>query len=71
MDTKIGSRLADLIASRGISQRELARELGVSNATIWRIVHENVVPTGTTLILLADYFEVSIDWLVGRDGYEN
>ena len=34
----IGSRLSDLLASNDISQRELAKEIGVSNATVSRII---------------------------------
>ena len=35
-----GDRLEALIKARGISQSELARRVGVSQATIWKLIHE-------------------------------
>ena len=64
---EIGNRLSDLLASHDMSQRELADELGISNATISRIVKGQDNVTLKTLIAIADYFCVSIDWLVGRE----
>ena len=64
---EIGNRLSDLLASHDMSQRELADELGVSNATISRIVKGQDNVTLKTLIAIADHFCVSIDWLVGRE----
>ena len=64
---EIGNRLSDLLASHDMSQRELAAELVVSNATISRIVKGQGNVTLKTLIAIADYFCVSIDWLVGRE----
>lgn len=65
--SELSNRLKDLLESHDLSQRQLAKEIGVSNVTIYRIVHgqENVMLD--VLIKLADYFGVSIDWLVGRE----
>ena len=64
---ELGNRLNDLLASHDISQRELALNLGISNVTISRIVRGQGNVMLETLIAIADYFSVSIDWLVGRD----
>lgn len=64
---ELGSRLSDLLASHDMSQRELADKLEVSNATIARIVKGQGNVMLNTLIAIADYFCVSIDWLVGRE----
>ena len=64
---ELGNRLNDLLASNDISQRKLALDLGISNATISRIVRGQGNVRLETLIAIADYFSVSIDWLVGRD----
>ena len=65
--SELSNRLKDLLASHDLSQRQLAKEIGVSNVTIHRIIHgqENVMLD--VLDKIADYFEVSIDWLVGRE----
>lgn len=64
---EFGNRLSDLLASHDMSQRELAAELGVNNVTISRIINGQGNVMLSTLIAIADYFCVSIDWLVGRE----
>ena len=66
MDT-IGNRLSGLLVEHGLSQRDLSAEINVAHSTISRIISGNVIPSGRVLIELADYFCVSIDWLVGRE----
>ena len=66
LESEIGVNLNDLLVCNDISQRQLAKDLNVSNATISRICAGRM-PTGEMLIKLADYFSVSIDWLVGRE----
>ena len=66
LESEIGVNLNDLLVCNDISQRQLAKDLNVSNATISRIC-AGQMPTGEMLIKLADYFSVSIDWLVGRE----
>lgn len=64
---ELGNRLSDLLVSHDMSQRALADELGVSNVTISRIIRGQGNVTLNTLIAIADFFSVSIDWLVGRE----
>ena len=66
MDT-IGNRLSGLLVEHDLSQRDLSAEINVAHSTISRIISGNVIPSGRVLIELADYFCVSIDWLVGRE----
>ncbi len=59
-----GMRIKELRKKAGITQEQLAEELGVTNKTICYI--ENGV-RGTTIdnmALIAEYFGVSIDYLV-------
>lgn len=61
------SRLKELRQSKGITQKELARELGYANQqSIANYENGGREPRLQTLIKLADYFNVSIDYLVGR-----
>lgn len=64
---ELGNRLSDLLASNDISQRKLAQAIGVSNVTIHRILKGQGNVTLSTLVAIADYFSVSIDWLLGRE----
>ena len=63
----IGNRLSDLLTSHDMSQRELARQIDTSNATISRIIKGDWNVTARVLIAIADQFCVSLDWLVGRE----
>lgn len=60
-------RLKRLRELKGISQKELANELGnINQQTISNYEVGVREPDIQTLIKLADYFGVSIDYLVGR-----
>ena len=59
-------RLKELRAKRGVSQLKLAMDLGLSQNTVSRYETGEREADYRTLILLADYFNVSIDYLLGR-----
>lgn len=68
-------RLKELRSERKISQAELAEMVCVSRNTISSIELGQSKPSFDTLIALADCFNVSLDYLVGRTeeetiGYE-
>ena len=65
--SELGNRLSDLLASSDTSQRELAKQIGVSNSTISRIINGDGNVMLKTVIAIADYFSVSLEWLVGRE----
>lgn len=56
---------SSLCEERKIKPANAAKDLGLANnsPTKWR---NGTIPTGETLCKLADYFEVSIDYLLGR-----
>lgn len=58
-------RLRELRKSRGISQLKLAMDLSTSQNTISRYETGEREPGITELITLADYFDVSVDYLLG------
>lgn len=60
-------RLKQLVAETGISQQKLANDLGLSIQSVNYYIHEKREPSIATLIKLADYFDVSVDYLIGRD----
>ena len=50
----------------GISQRQLAEAIGVSQQSINKYENHNIEPDIGTLIRIADYFNTSVDYLVGH-----
>ena len=59
-------RLRELRKARGISQLKLAMDLHTSQNTISRYETGEREPGLKELIQLADYFDVTLDDLVGR-----
>ncbi len=59
-------RLKELREKKGISQYKLASDLGVSQSTVGMWESGKNRPEAATLAALADYFEVSVDYLLGR-----
>ena len=59
-------RLKELRKEKGISQQRLAMELNVNQNTISRDENGEREADYKTLIMLADYYNVSIDYLLGR-----
>lgn len=58
--------LKKLRTEKRISQQHLASILGVSQQSINKYENHNVEPDISTLIAMADYFDTTIDYLVGR-----
>ena len=59
-------RLKELRKSRGVTQLKLALDLSMSQNTISRYESGQHEADYATLIRIADYFDVSIDYLLGR-----
>lgn len=64
----LGERLAHLRKEKGLSQAELARLLGLGQSTIAMYEKNRRTPDPATLERLADFFHVSVDYLLGRTG---
>ena len=59
-------RLKELRKSRKLSQLRLATELNMNQNSISRYENEERQADYKTLIAFADYFDVSVDYLLGR-----
>ena len=60
-----------LIAARnntGFTQHEVAKELNIPRSTLANYETGRTKPDLETLAKLADFYEVSIDWLLGTKG---
>lgn len=62
--TNIGTRLYELRKERGISQERLAQETGLKIDTYRAIEQGKTNGRIDTLVVLANYFNVSLDYLV-------
>ena len=63
---KLCDRLVELKDSKGYLQKDIAKSSGLSLRTYPRYEKGQVQPTLPVLIALADFFDISIDYLVGR-----
>lgn len=60
------ARLKRLRQKRGVSQQALAEAVGVSQQSINKYENHGVEPDIQTLIRLAEFFNTSVDYLVGH-----
>lgn len=58
--------LKSLRLSKGISQQQLADIIGVSQQSINKYENHNVEPDISLLISIAEYFNTSVDYLIGH-----
>lgn len=66
MEISIGSRIKQLREENGTSQLELAKIFNISNTALSQYESGNRTPSDDLKIKLADYFNVSLDFLMGR-----
>lgn len=58
--------LKELRIKKSISQKQLADVIGVSQQSINKYENHMIEPDINTLIALADYFNTSVDYLIGH-----
>jgi transcriptional regulator with XRE-family HTH domain len=61
----MGERLRELRLKRKISQEEVARHIGITRSAYSHYEINNRQPVYETLIKLAAYFDVSLDYIIG------
>ena len=64
--TIFAERLKLLRGERGITQDVLGAKIGVSRYAIYTYEKGKAFPTVEGLVAVADYFDVSMDYLLGR-----
>ena len=68
---EFGKLLAKLRKEKGVLQKEVANYLNVTVATISNYEKGVHLPDLNTLIMLADFFDVSTDYLLQRTDYRS
>jgi len=65
-----GSRLLEARKKRALSQEDLAQYLGTKGPAIGRYERDEMKPSIDAAAKMADYLEVSLDYLVGKTDIE-
>lgn len=63
---KYGNRIAKLRDERRLTQEELAGKVGITRAALSHYENNRREPDYDTIQKIADYFQVSIDYIMGR-----
>ena len=69
--TKFADRLKSLQESKKYLKKDIADAVGISTMAYYRYETGERLPTTDILIKLADFFNVSLDYLVGRSDNPN
>lgn len=64
--TMCGPRISELRESNNLTQEELAKNVGITRASLSHYETSRREPDFDTLTKIADYFQVSLDYLMGR-----
>ncbi len=59
-------RIKDLMNEERISQAELARSVGISQSAVCNWLNGKKEPSIDSLWRLADFFDLSVDYIIGR-----
>ena len=64
--TNLSERLISLQKERNVLKKDVAAAIGISVMAYYRYERGERQPTTDILIAIAEYFDVSLDYLVGR-----
>ena len=64
----IGSKIKELRLENTLTQRELSKKIHIAQNTLSQIENNIANPSYEVLNLIADFFQCSTDYLLGREG---
>ena len=64
--SKFVENLKDLMFDNNLSQKDLAESTGIDRASINRYLKGNCMPNLKGIVKLSDYFNCSVDFLIGK-----
>jgi len=64
---KFGERLKELRTEKGLSLQQLADKVGITPAGLNYWEQNKRVPNLDAVIALADFFDVTLDYIAGRE----
>lgn len=69
--TSLGDRLKELIRESCVDQQDIAENIGIKRSTFNGYVNNTREPNISVLKLIANYFKVSVDYLIGYSDERN
>ena len=69
MNIIVAERIKELMKEHNLNQSKLSEKIGVSQVAISTWLLKKKEPSIRSLWLLADFFDMDIDYLVGRKDY--
>ncbi len=63
----LGNKVKELRLAHGLSQVDFSKDLSVTKQTVSNWENNNIQPSIDMLIKIADFFNVSTDYLLSRD----
>lgn len=66
-ENNLGGRIADLLKKSGLTQRELANKVGVTEASMSRYISGCRIPKGPTIANIANALHTTSDYLLGTE----
>jgi len=67
INIQFSNNLKRLMYESSLNQVKLSKEIGIAQSAISAWLLDKKEPSITSLLLLADYFQCSVDELIGRD----
>lgn len=64
-----GERLRELRCEKGLTQKQLAEELNISQKSLSKYERESLDLSTELIVRICRYFQVSADYLLGLDDY--
>lgn len=62
----LANRFKEIRVAHGLTQKQVADGIGIMEQAYQRYEYGKIVPSALILISLADFYWVSLDYLVGR-----
>ena len=66
----LGSRISELLQKNGLTQRELAKQVVVSEVSISRYVNGERTPKGPNVVNIANTLHTTVEYLMGHETKE-
>lgn len=71
MNNILGDRISDLLQKNGLTQRELAEKVGVTEVSMSRYIKGDRVPKGPIIANIATVLHTTSDYLLGQEVEED
>ena len=63
----LGERIADSLKHNGLTQRELAKQIGVTEVSVSRYISDDRIPKGPIIAKIAAALHTTSDYLLGTE----